>query len=345
MRCRRVALAAASAAVVVATFAYVLPKIADYGDVWAVVRGLSWRSVAVVGAATVLNVVTFAPPWQVALPGLSFRKALALTQTSTALALAIPAGLAAGMAASWGMLRSWGFGRVEITRALALVGVWNQLLNLSFPILAVAALTASGGEATLLATAAFVGVAILAVAVAALVAIFAGGRLALEVGELAARVVNRVLGRLGRGPVRWGGTTIARFGESAGDLIRRRWHALTVASLAGSLSVFGVLLASLRALEVTAGEVSVVEAFAAWSLVRLLATVPVTPGGLGVVELGLTGALVAFGGDNAEVVAAVLVYRFLTVVPTLALGLLAALSWRRQRADSLLEPGPSESGG
>jgi uncharacterized membrane protein YbhN (UPF0104 family) len=71
-----------------------------------------------------------------------------------------------------------------------------------------------------------------------------------------------------------------------------------------------------------------VEAFAAWSLVRLLASIPITPGGLGVVELGLTSALVGFGGSNAGVVAAVLVYRALTVVPTLVLGLLAAATWR-----------------
>jgi uncharacterized membrane protein YbhN (UPF0104 family) len=49
----------------------------------------------------------------------------------------------------------------------------------------------------------------------------------------------------------------------------------------------------------------------------------------GACALGLTGALVGFGGDNAEVVAAVLLYRFLTIVPTLVLGLLAGAGWRR----------------
>jgi putative heme transporter len=92
-----------------------------------------------------------------------------------------------------------------------------------------------------------------------------------------------------------------------------------------------VLLMCLRAFEVPDSAVSVVEAFAAWSLARLLTIVPLTPGGLGVVELGLTGALVGFGGANAPVVAAVLVYRFLTVVPTLALGLLALATWKRHR--------------
>jgi uncharacterized membrane protein YbhN (UPF0104 family) len=105
---------------------------------------------------------------------------------------------------------------------------------------------------------------------------------------------------------------------------------LTLASLAGSSSgLLAVLVVSLRALGVTAAEVTLVEAFAAWALVRLIASVPITPGGIGVIELGLTGALVGFGGNNAGVVAAVLVFRFLTVVPTLVLGLVAAVTWRR----------------
>ena len=99
----------------------------------------------------------------------------------------------------------------------------------------------------------------------------------------------------------------------------------------GSLSVFAVLLVSLRALNVPAAEVSATEAFAAWALVRLLATIPITPGGIGVVELALTSTLVAFGGNNAGVVAAVLVFRFLTMVPTIAIGLVAAGTSRRHR--------------
>ena len=62
------------------------------------------------------------------------------------------------------------------------------------------------------------------------------------------------------------------------------------------------------------------EAFAAWSLARILGSIPITPGGIGVVELSLTATLIGFGGNNAGVVAAVLVYRFLTMVPTLVLG-------------------------
>ena len=93
--------------------------------------------------------------------------------------------------------------------------------------------------------------------------------------------------------------------------------------------MFGVLFASLRAVGVPASEVSLIEVFAAWSLVRLISAFPVTPGDLGIIEVGLTGALVAFGGANAPVVAAVLVYRVLSTVPTLVLGAIAGLSWHR----------------
>ena len=150
--------------------------------------------------------------------------------------------------------------------------------------------------------------------------------LAHEVGDAVARFVSWARARVRRGPVAWGGPSFARFRGEAVDLLARRWHVLTLATFAGSLTVFLLLVLSLRAVGVPAAEVTVVEAFAAWSLVRIIGAMPITPGGFGIVELGLTTALVAFGGANAGVVAAVLIYRFLTVVPTLVLGGLAALT-------------------
>jgi uncharacterized membrane protein YbhN (UPF0104 family) len=268
--------------------------------------------------------VTFAPPWVVALPGLTARSALALTQVSTALSIVVPAGAAVGIAGSYGMLRRWGFPSREIGRAVTLVSLWNQFANLSYPIIAVFLLAATGGDSAILATAAFVGVAILGVAIAVLAAVLASDRMAGEIGDLSARVANRGLLKLGRGPVVWGGESFERFRHDSLHLLRHRWHVLTIATYAGTLTVFLVLLVALRACNVPGSEVSLAEAFAAWSLVRLLGSFPITPGGIGIIELGLTGALVAFGGNNAGVVAAVLVYRFLTMVPTVLLGIVAA---------------------
>jgi uncharacterized protein (TIRG00374 family) len=334
---RRVALAAVSLGIVVATFVFFLPTIANYADVWAVVKELSWPWIAALLGATLLNLVTFAPPWQVCLPGLSFLRAMELTQASTALSIVVPGGAAAGAAGAYGMLRSWHFPARDFSRAVTLTSLWNQFLNLSFPIIAVFLLTVTGEQTAALATVAFIGVAVLGVVVAAFVVVLVSNRLARELGDLIARIFTWARRKLHRGPVTWDGGSFERFRADAGDFLERRWHVLTLVSLAGSLTVFGVLVVSLRALDVPSSQVSLVEAFAAWALVRLLGSIPITPGGIGVVELGLTGALVGFGGSNAAVVAAVLVYRFLTMVPTLVLGLVAAFTFRRHRPPDVAE--------
>ena len=334
-RVRRLLGGAVGVAVIAVTFAVVLPRIADYHAVWNATHDLTGVGVLALAATTVANIVTFAPPWQVALPGLAFRQALVVTQASTASTYIAPGGAAPGVAVSYAMLRGWGFRAAAVARAVALTGVWNQLVILGFPPAALALLTITGGHNALLQTVAVIGFAVFL----GLVAIFAVGlssaRLARRVGDLAARIVSWALHLIGRGPVGWGGESLASFRREALDLLRQRWHMLTLATLAGHLTVFGVMLASLRSFGVTGGEVSFVEAFAGWSIARLLGSLPVTPGGLGLVEVGLTGALVGFGGDNAEVVAAVLVYRFLTIVPTLALGALSAATWRRHHPRSV----------
>ncbi len=326
---KRIAFIGVSAGIVVATFVYFLPTIANYPDVWGVVKNLSWEWVAALLAATAVNLVTFAPPWMVALPGLRFWRAMELTQASTALSLVFPGGAAVGAAGSYGILRKWGFPPRHIARAVTLTGLWNQFLNLLYPIVAVFLLAITHQQTAALATFAFVGVAVLGIVVAGFVVILLSNRLANDLGDVAARFANWALGKVRRGPVGWGGPSFERFREDAGDFLERRWHLLTLSALAGSMSVFAILLVSLRALDVPASQVNLVEAFAAWALVRLLGTIPITPGGIGIIELGLTGTLLGFGGNNAGVVAAVLVYRFLTMVPTLVLGLLTAFTWRR----------------
>jgi uncharacterized membrane protein YbhN (UPF0104 family) len=318
-------------AVIIFTFVFVLPKVANYRDVWAVVRELSWSQIGLLLGATAINLATYAPPWQAALPGLKFRQAFVLTQASTASTYVLPGGAAVGMGVSFGMLRGWGFTGKPVTLALAVTGIWNQFATLAFPIVAVALLTLSKEKNGLLQTVAFIGVAILAVAAAGFAVGLSSNRLAKWVGNTAATIVSRLLGLIRRGPVKWSGASFVSFRHVAVGLLKRRWHVLTLAVLAGQLTVFLVFLVSLRVLDVSANEVSWIEAFAAWSLVRLLGSIPITPGGIGIVEVGLTTALVGFGGDNAEVVGAVLVYRFLTIVPTLLLGLAAAATWRRHQ--------------
>jgi uncharacterized protein (TIRG00374 family) len=329
-------------AVVVATFALVLPRIADYRDVWDVVRTLTWTDVAVLAGATVLNLVTFAPPWMAALPGLRFRQAFVVTQASTASTYVTPGGPAVGMALSFAMLRAWGFASSAVGLAVALTGVWNQLAMLAAPTIALGLLAFTGDGHAALETVGAIGLAIFVVVVASFAAGLSTPTVARRVGDLAARIASWGRRVIRRKPVNWDGEAFVRFRNRTNRLLRRRWHVLTLATLAGQLTVFLVLLVSLRVLEVSADDVSAVEAFAAWTLARLLGSIPITPGGLGVVELGLTTALVGFGGDQVEVVAAVLLYRAATIVPTLLIGLLAGVTWKRYRPARPARASPAE---
>jgi uncharacterized protein (TIRG00374 family) len=323
-------------AVIAATFVFILPQIADYRAVWHVVKGLSWRQIAALLLATALNLVTFAPPWMAALPGLGFLRAFALTQASTASTYIAPGGAAVGVGLSYAILRGWGFGASAVALAVAVTGIANQLALLGFPVVALTLLTLEKESNPLLQTVAAIGLAIFLAATAAIAAALSTRKLARSVGATTIRLVNWSLDLVKRGPVGWTVDSFVRFRDQAVGLLGHRWVFLVLGTLAGQLSVFVLFLVSLRVLGVSPGEVSAVEAFAAWSLVRLLGSLPITPGGLGVVEVGLTTALVGFGGKNAEVVAAVLVYRFLTIVPTLVIGLIAGATWRR------LTPAPAQ---
>ena len=249
-RARNLVFGALGLAVVVVTFAVVLPKIANYGDVWEIVKSLEAKWLLLLAGVVVLNIVTYAPPWMLALPGLPFRQALPFTQASTAFTYIAPGGGLVGMAGSFGLLRAWGFESGEVARAVAITGIWNQLSNLLLPVVAVTLLSIEGGQDALLTTAAVVGAVIFTVVVGALALILWTDGLAHSVGALAERVVNRLLRIVRRGPVAGWPDGLVGFRQDTVGLIRRRWLLLTLAAVAGNLAVFLVLLVSLRAVGV-----------------------------------------------------------------------------------------------
>jgi uncharacterized protein (TIRG00374 family) len=70
---------------------------------------------------------------------------------------------------------------------------------------------------------------------------------------------------------------------------------------------------------------------------QLAANLPITPGGLGVVEGSLTIALVAFGGGETQTVAAVLLYRIISFWGELPVGWAtwAAIVWGHRDSRAL----------
>jgi uncharacterized protein (TIRG00374 family) len=123
-----------------------------------------------------------------------------------------------------------------------------------------------------------------------------------------------------------------KFRDRTALLLHARWYWITLATLVSHLSLFLVLLLALRFVGVGADQVTWIEALAVFAFARLLTAVPFTPGGLGVVELALITGLAAAGGARAEVAAAVLIFRALTYVLPIPLGLITYVIWQRKKS-------------
>ena len=69
---------------------------------------------------------------------------------------------------------------------------------------------------------------------------------------------------------------------------------------------------------------------------RLLTMAGLTPGGAGIVEVGLSGLLIAGGGVPLAVVTAVLLYRLFTYGLEIPVGGLGVAAWQSQRRRHLV---------
>jgi uncharacterized protein (TIRG00374 family) len=267
------------------------------------------------------------------LPGLRLHHAFLTGQIAAAVTNTVPAGSVVGIGVTYAVLSSFGHSAAPIAMAAVISGWWNTLVIFGLPSIAALILALQGGANRLLLSAAAAGLALLAGAIVVLFLVSTSERFARAVGRIGGRVVSFLRRLVRKGPVVGWDEGFARFQRSSAVLIRRRWHVLTLATLVSHLSIFWVLLACLRDLGVGPAVITWPEALGAFALVRLATAVPITPGGLGLVEVGLTAALVLAAGDGsheAAVMAAVLLFRALTYLFQVILGVACYLLWQRE---------------
>jgi putative heme transporter len=227
------------------------------------------------------------------------------------------------MAISFGFLRRLRVERGDAAFAVAVTGIWSQVMILVYPLVGAILVFATGDLSSSTAAIAGVSAACGAVIVGLTVAALRSEGAARWLGDAAAGVTAWVLALFHRGPPAWSGESLATLRAEWLVLLRRRWPQLTAATLANQLTAFLVFEMSLLAVGISVADLPVSEAFLAWAIGRVLTSLPLTPGGIGVVELGMIGTLVGFGASHDHVVAAVLLYRGVIVLPTLAVGLIS----------------------
>jgi putative heme transporter len=319
-----------SLAVVVVIFGFFFPKVADYGEVWDTIAAMTPLEIGTLLAVASWNIASYWPLLTAVQPGLRLREAAVANLSSTAVANTVPGGGAIGVGVTMTMQRTWGIPLSDTALAIVVSGVWNNFVKLGLPVVALALLAVSGQTSTGLLAAALVGLAVLAVAVGLFALLLRSERMAARLGGGLGRFVSSLRRPFRKGPVEGWDRRAVTFRAEVVVLLERRWLRITVFALISHLSLFAVLLVALRHVGVSNAEVSWQEALAAFAFVRLLSAVPVTPGGLGFVELGLTASLGSGLPDTtkSQIAAAVLVFRALTWLLPVPLGAGTWLFWR-----------------
>jgi len=279
------------------------------------------------------NLATYWLVMVATMPGLTYPQAAVVTESSTAVSNTLPGGGAIGIALSYTMYSSWGFSRTRSSVSLLVAGVWNNFAKLSMPVLALVLVAFTGGNrsgARILAGG--LGVAGLIGAIIVFWLLLRSRESARRIGIVFGRIASSILKVVHRPPVHGWELATMKFRERTILLLRARWLRITLLTLLSHFSLFLVLLLSLRFVGVTEDQVGWAETLAGFSFARLLSAFPLTPGGLGVIEIALITGLSAAGGARAQVAAGVLVFRALTYVLPIPVGLGTYVFWKRNRS-------------
>jgi uncharacterized membrane protein YbhN (UPF0104 family) len=321
-----------SIVLIAAVFFWFLPQFTSIADVWTSVQSMSWTQVTILLAAALWNLVTYQLVMISTMPGMNLRQATVSTETTTAVSNTVIGGAAISLGLTYAMNSSWGFSRSRTSVMLLVSGLWNNFAKLALPVLALVLLAFSATPSTSRIIAGGIGVVALVAAVVLLGLLLHSEAGAARIGIGAGRVASALRRPFGRPPVTGWDRATTKFRARTLLLLRARWQWITLATVISHLSLFLVLLLALRFVGVSADQVSLGEALAVFAFARLLTAIPFTPGGLGVIELALITGLSAAGGPRALVAAAVLMFRALTYVLPIPIGLGTYIFWQRNKS-------------
>jgi putative heme transporter len=329
-RGRKILRTAVSAALIAAVFGIAIPHIASYRSVWASIHTMNWPHSLVIATTAAASVASYWITIRAVLPWIRLRQAAAVNLGSNAVANTLPAGGALAMGVSWAMLSSWGLSIADYVLYTLVTGIWNVFTLLGMPVLALLVMATATRPDAVLITAASGGLAVLAAMATGLGLLLRSHDFALRAGH-ALQLPMAIASRLARRPPPASvAESLSGFRNRAGALLAARGWRITAATMVSYLTLWLVLLACLRGTGLSQAQIPWQTSLAAFAFIRLLTALPITPGGLGITELGLAGLLAASAGPtaSAQVTAAVLLYRAVTYLPSIPLGALAFLTWR-----------------
>jgi putative heme transporter len=278
-------------------------------------------------AMAVLQAASLACLWalqRLALRAASWPAVVSSQLAGNALAKIAPGGGALGAALQYRMLVQTGVPGPPVAAALTASNLLVFAVVLALPVLAIPAFIRGGVSRGLLEVAVVGIVVFVALAAVGTVLLATDGPLA-WVGRVIQRVRNRI--RRGAEPLRRLPQRLLRERDRIVGVLGPRWKRALLATVGRWAFDYATLLAALAAVGSHARPSLVLLAFCG---AQVLSQIPITPGGLGFVEAGMTAMLSLAGVGAGNAVLATFAYRLFSYWLPLPVGL-AAYGWHARR--------------
>jgi uncharacterized protein (TIRG00374 family) len=291
----------------------------------------SWRSLHQIGvywfpAMAALQGAALVSLWELqrlALRMRAWRPVIASQLAGNALAKVAPGGGAMGAALQYRMLVQAGVRQAQAVSALTAVNLLTFAVVLALPVFAIPSFI-RGSVARNLIEATVVGLVVFLVLAGAAAASFTLDGPLTWIGRMVQRVRNRL--RRGSPPTSGLPDRLLRERDRILATLGPRWKRALLATIGRWAFDYATLLAALAAVGSTPRPGLVLLAFCA---AQVLTQIPVTPGGLGFVEAGLTATLALAGVGAGDAVLATFAYRLFSYWLPLPLGLVGLALQRR----------------
>ncbi|HWU31416.1 MAG TPA: lysylphosphatidylglycerol synthase transmembrane domain-containing protein, partial [Marmoricola sp.] len=228
------------------------------------------------------------------LKGLKTGQALTLNLTGSAVANVVPFGGAVGMSLNYYMLRAWNMSLTEFSSYTVVTNVWNVLMKLTMPAVALVFAMESGiVVSSKMATVVIIAVSLLMVVVVAIVTALVSARFARKFARGLAGAIEGIARLFKKHANREAiEAETLRTRDMVVAVVRVQWFRLSTFMTAYGVAQAALLYGCVQAVGL---HVSPAAVLAAYAVERFLSMVPITPAGLGFTQAGAAGILAVMG--------------------------------------------------
>ena len=263
-------------------------------------------------------------------PGLPVRRGVVAFLGPAGVTMVVPG--PSDLPVRYRMLTSWGRTTGEATLSVAAGGIFSIGIKLVLPVVAAIGLLVSdapidGTLRTVVAICLVVGLVMVAAAF-----VFGSAKRTEQAGGLLGPIWATVMRLLRKPEPPDLAAQMLGARTRAVHTLRERWLVASWATVLTAASKFALLLMTLRFTGMTEAQLSWTEIFVVFALVQGLTVIPISAGDAGVSEIAYIGLLTAAAGSEYvnQISAAVLIFRVLTWLLIIPVGLATLGFWKMQ---------------